>query len=176
MEVFFHPGNYGVNKTAFFDKGQQLFIEIAGIATEIIIGIDADNGIETLFFKGKVQSVGLNRRDLLRGKPHAFKKGNVLLGFAPKIGGGDFKTVFLGEKSRGKPLSAAEIADFRPLGDLMLRHELFRQLNGIGTHHHGHQFRCFIFFRKFIFQCSFLRLLFKMDFHKAIHMAFHRVQ
>ena len=101
MTVLFHSRYGNVDISPAFYIGKQLVIQIFFVASEIIIGICADNPIKKFLLKRQSFRICLNGNNLLITKSHAAEKFPVLLRVTPKIGGINLKAIFLCKKHRG---------------------------------------------------------------------------
>lgn len=52
VTVLLHCGHGDIDPAAFAEKGQQLLIQVFGIAAEVIVGIRADDSVKAFLFKG----------------------------------------------------------------------------------------------------------------------------
>lgn len=53
VTVFFHTGDRDIEVSAPFNTGQQLFVQVKGIAAEVVVGVGAYYGVEGLRCKGR---------------------------------------------------------------------------------------------------------------------------
>ena len=126
-----------VDVAAGLDEGQQLVVQIAGGAAEVVVGIGGDHGVEEVVVEGQGGGVGLDGDQAVPGDAHDVEEGLVLRRVAPQVGGVDGEAVLLGQKDAGQALAAAQVADHAPGGDAVVQKKLLLQLDGVGPHDFG---------------------------------------
>lgn len=146
VAVIFHAWYRNVDISARLYKRKQLIVKVSLVAAEIVIGIGADYRVEKLLFKRQRLRIGLDGDELIARNAERVEKLPVFLGIAPEIGRVNGKAVFLGKEHACKPLTAAEVAYRRALGNFIVQQQLLLELYGIRPHDLLLQFGCVVFF------------------------------
>ncbi len=111
MKVFFHSRDGDVDVSAVFDEREEMLAEICFVSAEVVVCVNADNGIEEFAGEGKGGRVRMDGDDVFGRKAHLFEKPHVLRWIAPEVGGKHAESILFCEEDGGDPLTAAKIHD-----------------------------------------------------------------
>ena len=142
MAVAHHAGNREQQQPAALDERQKAGAQIRGVASEVVVGVDAHHGIEELRGEGQRRRVRLERDDLAVGEPEALEEAHVVARFAPEVGGIDGEAVLTCHEGARDARAAAQVEHDGACGYICSIEEFLGELQRVGSHDLGADDRC----------------------------------
>ena len=134
MTVAHHAGDGKKQLAARLDERQQMFSQIRGVASEVVVRVDANDEVEEPLREGKRGRIRLERNRLPVGEAAFLEEAHVVGRIAPEVGGVHGKAALSRHEGAREPCATAEVEDDGACGDACHLEKLFTELERVWPH------------------------------------------